>query len=48
MSLTVLFRLLRRGDFGKLLVMLALVVLIKLELATLRMGVGRARKILWE
>ena len=38
-------RLLRRGDLGKLLVMLALVALMKLELATLRIGVGNALSI---
>lgn len=41
-------RLVRRGDFGRLEVRLALVALMKLELATLRMDVGKARKILWE
>ena len=40
-----LLRLLRRGDFGKLVVMLALVVLKKLELATLRKVVGRDLRI---
>jgi len=34
-----------RGDFGKLLVMLLLVALMKLEFAALRIGVGRARRI---
>lgn len=38
----------RRGDFGKLEVTLALVALIKLELATFKIDVGKARSILWE
>lgn len=36
-----LLRLERRGDFGRLVVKLALVALRKLELAALRNGVGR-------
>lgn len=47
-SVAVTLRLVRRGDLGKLVVMLALVALIKLELATLRKDVGRARRIFWE
>ena len=47
-SLAVALRLARRGDLGRLVVMLALVALIKLELATLRRDVGRARRIFWE
>jgi hypothetical protein len=35
----------RRDDLGRLLVRLELVALMKLELATLRKGVGSARKI---
>ena len=46
MSFPVLFRFDLRGDFGKLVVMLLLVAVIKLELATLRIGVGSARRIL--
>lgn len=38
-------RLLRRWDFGRLLVIELLVALIKLEFAAFRMGVGSARKI---
>jgi hypothetical protein len=38
----------RREDFGRLVVMLALVALMKLVLATLRREVGRARRIRWE
>lgn len=37
-----------RGDFGKLEVILALVALMKLELATFRIDVGKARRILCE
>lgn len=38
-------RLLRRGDLGKLLVILVLVALMKLEFAALSIGVGSARRI---
>jgi len=38
----------RRGDLGRLVVMLALVVLMKLVLAILRRDVGRARRIFCE
>ena len=48
LSLSSPFRLARRGDFGRLEVRLALVAVMKLELATLRMDVGRARRIRWE
>lgn len=44
-SRPVFFRLFRRWDLGRLLVMLALVAFIKLEFATLNIGVGNARKI---
>jgi hypothetical protein len=44
----VVFFFARRGDLGRLVVMLALVALMKLVLATLRRDVGRARRILWE
>jgi len=37
-----------RGDFGKLEVILALVALMKLELATFKIDVGKARSILCE
>ena len=47
-SFTVLRRVVRRGDFGKLEVRLALVALMKLELATFKIDVGRARRIRWE
>lgn len=43
-----LFLRLRRGDLGRLLVRLELVELMKLELATLKSEVGRARRILWD
>lgn len=46
--IVVLRRLVRLEFLGRLLVMLALVVVMKLELATLRKGVGKARRILWE
>ena len=39
-------RFVRRGDFGRLVVMLALVTLKKLEFAALRRGVGRDLRIL--
>jgi hypothetical protein len=38
----------RLGDFGRLVVMLALVALMKLVLATFKREVGRARRIRWE
>ena len=38
----------RLGDFGRLVVTLALVALMKLVLATFRREVGSARRILWE
>ena len=41
-----LFLLFLRGDFGRLVVMLLLVALMKLEFATFKIGVGRARNIL--
>ena len=41
------FRLLRLC-FGRLLVIELLVALMKLELAALRMGVGRARRMRWD
>lgn len=47
-SLAAALRLARRGDLGRLVVILALVALMKLELATLRSDVGRARRIFWE
>ena len=47
-SLPKLLRFVFRGDLGRLLVRLALVALIKLELAALRKGVGKARSILCE
>lgn len=40
-----LFRFVRRGDLGRLLVTLALVALRKLEFAALRKGVGSERNI---
>lgn len=44
-----LFRLLfRRGDLGRLVVRLLLVAFMKLEFATFKIGVGRARRILCE
>jgi hypothetical protein len=41
-------RLLRRGDFGRLLVIELLVALIKLEFAAFKIGVGSARRIRWD
>ena len=43
LSFCIAFRLARRGDLGRLDVKLALVALMKLELATLRIDVGSAR-----
>jgi hypothetical protein len=43
-----LFRLARRGDLGRLVVMLVLVTLNRDELAALKKGVGIERRRRWE